>query len=163
MTQLHSIRCVACGTVFTCRTSQGRYCSVECRTAYQRAKYAAPPREVELTKPTAGAISELVVCVDLLSAGYEVFRAVSASCGCDMVVCKDGRSLRVEVRSAVVSQSGRLGGNVHDRDRGRIDVYALVARDNTIAYYPALIPERVGSERLVSEGFAARADHALAA
>lgn len=48
---------------------------------------------------TIGAIAELRVSAHLLRLGYEVFRAVSMHCSCDLVISKSGKTARVEVKS----------------------------------------------------------------
>lgn len=77
-----------------------KYCSDDCA----RKKYKidlVPKRYVEGVSPgTIGATAELRVCIDLMEKGYHVFRAVSPSSPCDLVILlPDYRTLRVEVKS----------------------------------------------------------------
>lgn len=91
-----------------------------------------------LASSTTGAVSELTVACDLLKRGYEVFRAVSPSCSCDLAILKDNKLVRVEVRTA---QRNQVTGNVlyPNPDRNRFDVLALVLlADNEIIYIPEL-------------------------
>lgn len=52
----------------------------------------------------------------LLRQGYEVFRSVSPNCTCDLIACRDGETLRVEVRV----------GRLSRRPTDRADVYAVI-------------------------------------
>jgi hypothetical protein len=56
--------------------------------------------------------------------GFEVFRSVSPHASCDLVALKDGRILRIEVRTAYPNQNGtiHIGKKVTDR----ADHYAAV-------------------------------------
>jgi hypothetical protein len=72
---------------------------------------------------------EMEVCADLLTFGAEVYRAVSASSSCDLIVVLNSRVLRVEVRSAQKS--------IGDR-HGSYDVLASVGENGAINYFPGL-------------------------
>jgi PD-(D/E)XK endonuclease len=61
--------------------------------------------EHKASHSSRGAASELRACASLLEAGYHVFRSLSPACPFDLVAQKDGKFLRVEVKS--------LGFNPH--------------------------------------------------
>lgn len=129
--------CVYCGKELP--TPKWRYCSFECKAAYTREEYlkANPTLLRGKTSATTGAISELRVAVDLLAKGYDVFRALSPSCPCDLVILKEGRLLRVEVRTAHISPWGKMYKLKSLRDIGdKTDIYAHVLPD-TIVYVPS--------------------------
>jgi PD-(D/E)XK endonuclease len=84
---------------------------------------------------TVGAVNELRVCIDLLARGFEVFRSVSPASSCDLAVLKDGRLLRVEVRTAHVNADGVPQFSKKDGDEN--DHYAAVVRGKII-YIPEL-------------------------
>lgn len=93
-----------------------------------------------LSSGTVGAVSELLTCVDLLQRGFEVFRAVSPACSCDLAILKDGRLLRVEVRTGAVyeKQDGTVGHYLVRPDKEKSDILAIVDRQSgTITYEPA--------------------------
>lgn len=95
-------RCARCGTGWKRHGGDYRrkYCSRKCREQDGLARVrAANPFLAGIPTATTGTVSELRVCVDLLSKGYEVFRAVSPSCSCDLAILRDGRLLRVEVKT----------------------------------------------------------------
>jgi hypothetical protein len=94
-----------------------------------------------LSSGTVGALQELRVSVDLMIRGYEVFRALSPSCSCDLMVLNGNKMLRIEVRTAYENpQTGHLG---FPRSRSEkfgmslTDHYALALSDK-IVYRPDL-------------------------
>jgi len=87
---------------------------------------------------TVGAIAEHRVAADLLLRGYEVFRASSPTCSCDLIAYRGGvmRSLEVRTGQITVYQNGRQ--RVHwTRKDFRADAYAVVLPDQ-IKYVPEL-------------------------
>ena len=87
-------------------------------------------------KGKAGAVSELLVCADLLNRGYEVFRSVSQSCSCDIVAYKDSKYIAIEIRTGTVTYSGYIGYSWKDKDVDRSMVVAVVVRnDNNRIFY----------------------------
>lgn len=116
------------------------FCSYECRSLFTKMKYEQfnPDTFRGKTSATTGAISELRVAVDLLAKGYDVFRALSPNCPCDLAILKGERLLRVEVRTTFISTAGKLYKAKNKRDdMNSIDVYAWVLPDKII-YEPAL-------------------------
>jgi hypothetical protein len=85
-----------------------------------------------------GVIYELVVSVDLMRRGYEVFRAVSHASSCDLIVRRlsDGFLLRVEVTTGYRRKNGELGWVRHDESR--YDLLAVVVDGALIFYMPPL-------------------------
>jgi len=83
---------------------------------------------------TVGAISELRVCVDLLSRGFEVFRAVSQSCSCDLAILKSGQLLRIEVKTGYKRTDGKP---IFSKIVHKADILAL-CYPTEIIYQPAL-------------------------
>jgi len=121
-----------------------KFCSQKCYDRAEREKQHKlnPPRDIKLSSGTMGAVSELRVAADLLLRGYEVFRSVSPSASCDLAVLRNGRLLRIEVRTSVY----RRDGNVQLRhDNIRADIVANVVPDQVV-YEPSLIDEGVSNE-----------------
>ena len=81
-----------------------------------------------------GAFSEMIVSADLISLGWQVYRAVSPASRFDMVAARpDGSAiLRVEVTTGNVSSSG----NIHrpQKDNERFDVLAVVLPNRDVFY-----------------------------
>lgn len=79
-----------------------------------------------------GATAELIASVDLLRRGFDVFRAISPSCPCDLVAMRGSLCLRVEVRSGHMNPAtGVL--SIPMRETDRFDLLAVVVGD-TIGY-----------------------------
>ncbi len=93
---------------------------------------------MKLNPSTTGAYHELKVSLDLISKGYEVFRALSPSCSCDLIALKNGKSLRVEVTTGAF-QALRQGNTLYwaKHDPKKYDLLVVVA-DSNIYYMPEL-------------------------
>ena len=123
--------CSVCGEGFTATMPHARYCSKECR----QAQWYEPVAH-DLSTGTVGALSELRAAADLLSKGYEVFRAMSPSTSCDLVILKDGKLTRVEVKSGRTNKKN--GSICYATNNIRADVVAVVLHDRII--YHGILP-----------------------
>lgn len=131
--------CGFCGGEYEDGRADKVYCSGDCRRGAKAAvleEVNGPPWDV--SPPTKGAIAELFVSADLLKKGYEVFRAQSAACSCDLVTWKDGAFLRVEVKCGVYGKRGGMQYQ-YPRDPTRYDLLAVVSREGEVTY---LTPDR---------------------
>jgi len=128
--------CAACrGDISAARQRKHAvYCSDACMRAGNRRAYREANPKRPFTTATTGAIHELLVSADLLQRGFAVFRALSASCPCDLAVLQGDRLLRVEVTSGVYQKGGGVNYPPHPPDR--FDVLAVVTRDQRIHYFP---------------------------
>jgi len=105
--------CLICQNPIPTNTRRTYYCSDGCAQRARDERYN-PAVQMLVGTGTQGAIGELVVCVDLLRRGYDVYRAMSPSCPCDLVAIKDGVTYRVEVKTARYNSAGQIalrGGN----------------------------------------------------
>lgn len=128
--------CIWCKTPFEPKNKHKRsYCSRQCRTKfYNHELWTKIPESVNISTGTVGAIGELVASTDLLSRGFPVFRALSPSCPCDLVIIVENTVVRIEVRTGYEAKSGRLYFSGHNL---RADVLAIVARhDRSVHYHP---------------------------
>ena len=102
--------CKNCGKDFLSNQAKTKYCSVSCRSEAQRKDgwRTNPLRQYGLSCGKMGAYQELRVCMDLMLKGYEVFRAVSPSCSCDLIALKNGKCSRVEVKTGYINKAGEL-------------------------------------------------------
>ena len=117
--------CSICRAYFDTVQPKAKYCSNKCR---RRAEYE--PVGHGLSKGTVGAIAELRVSSELLLKNYEVFRALSPNSSCDLAILKNGKLIRVEVRTGYVNETT---GNIHySRHNVRADVVAVVLPDRII-------------------------------
>ena len=117
-------------------TESRRFCSPECQRAHWReVDERANPLGL-IANGSVGAVAELLTSADLLRRGYHVFRSVSPSCPCDLIIWKDGTAFhRIEVRTGFYSSSG-INAPVSPKDAGRFDVLAVVSRDGQVCYVP---------------------------
>jgi hypothetical protein len=135
-----SASCSACGAEISeerNRCGSAKWCSQECRSkARARRTSASYLAETYLSTGAVGAIGELIVSADLLRYGYEVFRAVSQSCSTDLVALRNGRTMRVEVRTGRRTSTGISCG----MKAFRSDVLAVVIHGPmpAIVYDPPL-------------------------
>lgn len=115
------------------------YCSERCRS---EAHLIEEGRKKVLNLPcgTVGTISELEVALDLLRKKYEVYRPVTHNCSGDFIAQKDGKFIKIEVRSAYKNfNNGKLTFPHKDI---RSDVLALfVHQYNELRYfsYPSML------------------------
>lgn len=118
-------------------------CSDKCAKARNRRRYIEINGELGLPTMTIGTIAELIVVADLLRMGYEVFRAASGSCSCDLVILRNGEMQRIEVRSGYITVNGELRTT---NPVIRADVLAIVSHfDGRIEYRGTTeVPEPLG-------------------
>ena len=135
--------CVGCGIALSPLKPKGsKYCTKKCQGVHYRADDIRTRTEngtVSLPPGTVGALHEMVVSTDLMRRGYHVFRAISPSCPCDLVIHRDGgSSIRVEVKTGTrkVSDGSLVIPNLMHQVGERFDVLAVVAHDGEIVYEP---------------------------
>lgn len=98
-----------------------------------------PPATVEGLPPyVVNGIKEMIVAVDLLKKGFDVYRSLTAGGLCDLVAVsrQDGASTRIEVKSASLWRTGRVTHS--PTHRNSYDVLALVFKDGAVEYRPPL-------------------------
>lgn len=83
-------------------------------------------------------MAELIAAVDLMRMGYEVFRAISPDCRCDLAVVKDNRLLRIQARTGHRNEDGTIAFPKKNTDAGRHDHYAVVLHGEAVVYIPPL-------------------------
>ena len=111
-----------------------KYCSEACSQRFRADEFKRlNPNNLRGKVNTGkhGAIGELLVCADLLARGYEVFRSVSQSCSCDIVVLYRGNIFRVESKMGYRALNGKL--NCAQPKTGTYDILAIV--DGVTVYY----------------------------
>lgn len=125
-------QCSMCGEKFTTRLKLQKYCGLEC--SKESNSYISIA--TGLPTGTVGAISDLIVCADLLKKGYEVFRSVSQSCSCDLAILKNGHLLRVEVKTGYSTARGKRFTNKPSHPE-KFDILAVAYHDG-VKYEPDL-------------------------
>lgn len=132
--------CKGCSKAFYPTHPRMKYCSPSCGNSYWNEHNGVKSRYPGLPTATVGAIGEMQVCADLLAKGYEVFRAVSASCSCDIAILKNDKMLRVEARTGYRSKNGKVFYAKKVVDAGRSDHFAIIVSPTEIVYIPELPP-----------------------
>lgn len=123
-----------CEKVFRAFPHNRLYCSAKCFTIVNRETSGTMAMYPGVAPATVGAIGELKVCVELLARGYEVFKAVSASCSCDLAILVSGHLAQVEVRTG--RYNTRTGSVVASMPRQmNADIFAIVCK-HKIVYRP---------------------------
>jgi hypothetical protein len=112
------------------------FCSSTCRSASHKSNYRSLNILTGLSSGTVGAISELVVTTMLLQMGYDLFRAVSPACSCDLIAVTAGHSWRIEVRTGSYSPIGTPIYGWSGKDHVRSDVLAVVVNGRDVIFKP---------------------------
>ena len=128
--------CQECGRPIVGRNKNAIYCSPQCGSSAYNKKHGLS-RMYDATRPTTGAINELLVATDLMKRGVGVFRALSPSCQCDLVALVDGKLLRVEVTTGYRGPKSREL-TWPSKDKNRFEVLAVVERGGAITYMPEI-------------------------
>lgn len=138
---MHTLTCLYCQGSFPSATRMRRpFCSETCRDIANNKRFAEGIARRNMTRVGSGAFAELTVCADLLRRGYFVYRSVSPTSGCDIVVDCGGRLLRVEVKTAKPSKDGRLVPAVPPPTAqcAKHDILAMASYDGRVEYWPDL-------------------------
>lgn len=93
----------------------------------------------EVFSGTIGAMSELLVCVELLNRGYEVFRAMSPSSSCDLIAFNGASCIRVEVKTSS-ERNGKHCKPAIKQSSKAYDCLAFMVRDVGILFDPEMPP-----------------------
>lgn len=130
--------CLNCGSAIPDDRlrNRARYCSKRCQATYSFG--SSHTAELSISAIKVGALSELVVCADLLRHGYEVFRGVSADDSCDIVILRGREMRRIQVRTGHIRGDGGIVYGRYAKDDGRMDHYAVVIDHTKVLYFPDL-------------------------
>lgn len=139
MDSLHmeELICKRCGNSFFPKRKNGNvdFCSFECKRLARHDEYALnsniPNRS---SSATTGAIHELLVCIDLMRRGYNVFRAQSPSCPCDVIALLNGCIYKVEVTTGQLNFNNNGISYPRKSDRYDYDIMAVVFHNGKILY-----------------------------
>ena len=146
--------CEYCGKTFAPRNKTTRYCSKICKDQHWKRENPVHAG-LQLPTGTVGAISEIVSAADLLKRGYEVFRAMSPACSCDLIALGPDRvPLRIEVRTGRRSPAtGNLAFSRNGRKiirKGRteagLDHYCVVVEGGQEIIYIPPLPQQDQAE-----------------
>lgn len=125
--------CEVCSKPFSTQRAWQKYCCYGCRLEKQKGSYASVGEE--LASGTIGTLGELRVAIDLLLKGYDVFRAISPSCSCDLAVLRNSKLIRVEVTTGHYYYGKLRPSSVKKYQRHQYDVLATVSPDGQTIIY----------------------------
>lgn len=98
-----------------------------------------------------GCVAEMIVCLDLISQGWEIFKPVSPTASCDMIGLRDGQTARIEVKKSSLRGNGTFRCDLR-RNHGKYDIIAFVcAKTRKIYYQEALASVSLRSPKLLPE------------
>lgn len=115
--------CTVCGNGFTPvyqAHKRAKYCSQECRRKQELINNGRSGKYIQgIPSATVGAINELKAASFLMERGWNVFRALSPACFCDLVAFKEGdETMFVEVRTGYISYKGKMSYSARTIHKG---------------------------------------------
>lgn len=140
-------KCVFCGEQYQEHSNgsagaRSKYCSWECSKKASSKRNVEKRRKINLGSRLGlsggkiGKISEYVVAVDLIKKGWDVYTAFEDTHIFDILAIKDGKQIRVEVKTGILLPSGR---KIHKTKKGQVghhDILAVVTNLSEIDYHP---------------------------
>lgn len=119
--------CKNCKDIFYSNNPQQVFCKVKCQLDKYKETSGRISKKLTLPPSTIGEISELLVSSDLLKKGFDVFKALSSSCYCDLIATKKDLILRVEVKTCYKDKNNsKLYFN---KSKNNFDIYAVCNRN----------------------------------
>lgn len=139
MSEIEYKSCALCGKEFLSRNPQHKYCCARCQSTENRIRYYRNNGNIQTfpkeLSSSIGAACELIVCADLLSKGYHVFRSMSPTAPYDLVVTMKEKTIRVEVKKHPIGKVGSFVKHTLVR-KPETDIVALMdSRDNSVTYF----------------------------
>ena len=133
-----TLTCECCKKEFTPKFRRTRFCSMKCsrRSYYDKNYTPSEYEQAHIGRSNVGAANELKVAADLMLRGFDVFRALSPQCSCDLAILRGGKLLRVEVRSGRPAKNRKKPFWAKPK-KGKSDLFALVLPAEII-YVPPL-------------------------
>ncbi len=130
-------KCKNCKKPFHTRYGKQVFCSQTCRDRHYWKGRNERNDMIGMSTHDIGAVQELLVSVDLLKRGFDVFRAISTGCSCDLIIMKKQTFVtrRVEVTTGHTQPNGKICWPAHDPTN--YDLLAVVV-NGTIFYTPDL-------------------------
>lgn len=132
--------CVVCGNTFAPKCATKKCCCDACTSEYYKKRDGRVSLYENLPPSTVGTISEHLVCLDLLKAGYYVFKSITPNSPYDIVATKENKSYKIEVRTGYYGEAGRLIYSTKTKHtENPYDILACVVLSNgSVTYIPPL-------------------------
>jgi hypothetical protein len=131
--------CSTCSNEFFTGIKKKKYCSKKCRIEkYNSILACSRFKEKGISSGTVGAIGEILVSGELMMKGYEIYRALSPSSGCDILAIKNDKILKIEVRTGYKTIGNKIA-YFEKKTKGEQFAVILYEKDNyKIHYFPEL-------------------------
>ena len=130
--------CLNCKSNYTTNIKNQKFCLSDCSKEYWAKKTGRiSTTTLDIPTGTVGAISELNVSSYFLRNGYSVFRSVSQSCYCDLIVTNGDKIYRVEVRTGYVGSNGSVSFPKNINKKQSPDIFAVwIHKTNEVKIIP---------------------------
>ena len=128
--------CQNCKKEFVPARRWQKFCTRVCQYENENKKSLLRSPYPGIKVGTVGAIQELKVAVDLMSKGYEVFRAMSPHSSCDLAVLRSGKLYKLEVRTAYLKSDGTISKRFKSEAAKSSDIYYAWVAPTGIDYWP---------------------------
>src|SRR3972149_3193615 len=131
-------QCVVCMSIFLSIQDTAKYCSKKCLNIHLKKRCGRYGfKEQGISTGTVGAMSEILVSFDLMSKGFEVYRALSPASSCDLLAIKKGKMINFEVRTGYRGvNNGKIS---YPKTNIRAKLVAVVLYDKReVVYFPPL-------------------------
>jgi hypothetical protein len=127
-------QCLNCEKTFRALRNQV-FCTKYCSRVYKFQNSRVSNGLEHIAAGTVGRVSEIMVCVDLMKKGFEVYTALSTSSHCDLLAIKDKITYGFEVRTGQYFAS-KNGHRLHypTNNIGGKTVVVVTHSDNKIHY-----------------------------
>jgi len=114
--------CGICGDEFQTKY-RALCCSEKCIQEREKIKTSRKNLNKSISPSTKGQIAEVLVCVDLFEKGFDVFKAFSPACYCDLIATKAGMVYKIEVKTGYFNTSTKRYS--YPKSNKDFDVYAV--------------------------------------
>lgn len=116
-----------------------KYCSQECAKLFYKKNFEKNNIRLPISSSSAGAIGELRISIDLLARGFHVFRNLSPSGWCDLVINNNKECFTVEVTTGYYNSQMKV---IHPKTskikEKKWDILAIAMSTGEIFYEPSL-------------------------
>ncbi len=82
------------------------------------------------TRGMIGSISEMIVAINLLEKGFEVFTSFDHTSSCDLIALKNKKLYRIQVKTGHFNKSGVTWAKGKNHKKENYDILAVVIREN---------------------------------
>lgn len=132
--EVKDLNCDYCGGHYKSNYLKSRFCSSICRHNFWNKNIGKDQTVISeyISRSTVGAISELMVCIDLMKKGYSVYKAISPNCFSDLIAIKNEKVFQMEVKTGRYTKTNKI--NYPNGNTAGKSIVVYTYRDNKIHY-----------------------------